>query len=63
MAAVELIDHTAELETADGQTDATLSQEVEQFLEEARQTQASDRPQPGHWYYRAPCPGVRYYSY
>ena len=63
VAAVEFIDHTTELETADGQTDTTLSQEVEQFLEETRRPQASDRPQPGHWYYRAPCPGVRYYSF
>ena len=37
--------------------------EVETILEEAERSRAESQSETGHWYYRIPCAGVRYYSF
>ena len=61
MAKAEVLERQPE--TVSEGLDAKLTKEVETILEEAEQPQAESQPATGHWYYRVPCAGVRYYSF
>ena len=63
MATVELLDRSQVVDIINDKPGNALAQEVEHFLEEARQSQGKNLPRPGYMYYRVPCPGVRYYSF
>ena len=63
MATVELLDRSQVLDVTGETPENTLSQEVEQFLEEARRDQPAGQPRTGYMEFRVPFPGVRYYSF
>lgn len=40
-----------------------LFSELADIIAMAEHDTVGDRPELAHWFYRVPCPGVRYYSY
>ena len=61
--AAEVLERQRQPEIVSEVLDAKLTKEVEAILEEAEQSQAESQSETGHWYYRVPCAGVRYYSF
>ena len=57
MSTVELLDRSQAPDVTGETPENTLSQEVEQFLEEARRDQPAAQPRPGYMEYRVPFPG------
>ena len=63
MSAPEILEQQRQPETVSQGLDTKLTKEVETILEEAERSRAESQSETGHWYYRIPCAGVRYYSF
>lgn len=63
MVTVDLVNPDVQPKETREQHEASLSREIDQFLEEARPAEAAEMSATRRWYYQIPCPGVRYYSF
>ena len=63
MAGLALKEKTQEVEPRIAEMDPALIDELAEIVARAEDVTEGVIPELAHWYYRVPCPGVRYYSY
>ncbi len=63
MAGPALKEKIEEVETRTSELGIGLVNELAEIIASVEYGTLGDTPELAHWFYRVPCPGVRYYAY